>query len=201
MKYCCNTEEPEFREVSKIAIIGQQCSGKTTAANFIKQEFTVSETVKVADPLYCILSCLKQDKNRLFMQEVADLAKKHFGELILVDILKEKIKSLETSYCCRGIYTGDVRILIICDDIRRQYEFDMMKELGFSFISIDASREIRKARAERLGLAFIEDHNSETEVPSLIDQADFIIKDDGISQDKLKRHCYYYLRAIQADAP
>ena len=105
------------------------------------------------------------------MQEFGDLAKKHFGENVFTEIFKKNVIEKER-LCETCSLTNSV---IICDDIRRLYELDVVKEV----VSIKAPAEIRKARAEKLGLDFIENHNSETEVPDLIDKADYKIIDNG----------------------
>ena len=168
--------------IYKIAVIGQQCSGKTTAAKFFAQKFDIKKFVKIADPIYDTLKALRQEKHRAFMQQFADLAKEHFGEEILVEIFKQNVLEIENSY--RNMFADT---LIVCDDIRFPYELKTVQdELGFIMIAIDAPAEVRKVRAEKLGLQFIENHNSELLVPQLIPQADYIIKDNGISMDELK---------------
>jgi len=64
----------------------------------------------------------------------------------------------------------------------------MVRRLGFKVISIDTSTAIRFDRAERQGLDFIEDHDSETEIKDLIWHADSILLDRGeVTLDLLKK--------------
>lgn len=174
-------------KVVKIGIVGQQCSGKTTAANFLSEHFDETRFIKFADPIYGTLKALRQEKNRAFMQEFGDFAKKHFGEHIFVVNFNVAVQEYEE-------YLNNLRenvreYLIVCDDIRRKYEFDAAKELGFKIISIDANTKTRKKRAEKLGLDFIEDHNSETEIPEILYKADYVIVDSGwLSKRKLKKY-------------
>lgn len=182
-------------KLTKIGIIGQQCAGKTTAANFICEQFDETEVIKFADPIYATLKAHQQEKNRAFMQEFSDVAKKYFGKNIYVECFKENVKEIELILAKKDsilmIDNPRPKIrknLIICDDIRYASEFAVAKELGFDVISIDASTDIRKKRAEKLGLDFIENHSSETEIFEIIYKADYVIIDQGISKRKLKKY-------------
>lgn len=185
--------------ITKIAVIGQQCSGKTSAAKFFSKHFDRSFYIKIADPLYDVLDAFKQPKHRAFMQQVADLGKKHFGEEFLVEIFIQNVKSLKKQNQIDDIDcpTGERNVLIVCDDVRFPYELGTVRDLGFHMVAIDADVEIRKERSKRLGLDFIENHNSELLVPQLIPQADFIIKDDGISMEELHEKCKDILVGIE----
>ncbi len=167
----------------KIALVGQQCSGKTTAAVAIMEHLKnigaveITDIVKFAQPIYDVLDVLGQKKDRAFMQRFGDLAKCSFGELVFVQIFKDLIKSMD-KHCVE--YIG-----LICDDIRRKYELEAARELGFKIIYIDSPEELRRKRAEATGLTFIPCHNSETEVPFLKDHADYVIEDRGLTMDEL----------------
>lgn len=176
-------------KLTKIGIIGQQCAGKTTAAKFVGELFDTIVVVKFADPIYGTLKALRKEKNRAFMQEFGDFAKKHFGELIFVENFIYSVKKIQAQF--ENERPNVRENLIICDDIRRTYEYDAAKELDFNLISIDAIANIRKQRAETKGLDFIETHNSETEIPALIYKSDYVIIDQGITKDKLRK----YIRA------
>ena len=175
-------------KLTKIGIIGQQCAGKTTAAKFVSELFDTIVVVKFADPIYGTLKALRKKKNRAFMQEFGDFAKKHFGELVFVENFIQSVKNIEKQLVLKKSGIKESENLIICDDIRRTYEFDAVKELGFKIISIDSMTKIRKERAEAKGLEFIESHNSETEIPTLVYKSDFVIIDQGISKRKLKKY-------------
>ena len=92
------------------------------------------------------------------MQQFSDLAKEHFGMAVLNNVSKNTLHSL-----C------DVENLtIICDDVRYQFEMDLLKEYDFTFIYIDAPEE---TRAFRLGELFKNpNHNSEISISELKDQ-------------------------------
>jgi len=131
----------------KIGIIGKQCAGKSSVAKII-QEIYGGCIIKFADPIYTVLKILDKPKHRLFMQEFSDLAKKHFGENIFVELMEQKIQQAK----CDNLY---------CDDIRYLNEIEMLRKYGFKFIFVGADAEIRKQRALQQGLEFNEDHNSE----------------------------------------
>ena len=149
--------------ITKIAVIGQQCSGKTSAAKLFTKYFDGAHFIKIADPIYDTLDALRQKKHRAFMQQFADLAKEHFGEQVLVEVFKQNVKDIEKQNQIADIDcpTGERNVLIVCDDIRFPYELGTVRELGFHLIAVKADTEVRKQRAERLGLDFIENHNSE----------------------------------------
>jgi dephospho-CoA kinase len=178
--------------LTKIGIIGQQCAGKTTAANFICELFDPlsTEWFKFADPIYDTLKAHRQEKNRQFMQQFSDLAKYFFGDDIYVKCFKANVQEREKEIepLIVGKFPG--KRLFICDDIRYKSEFAACKELGFKIISIDAPVAVRKKRAEKQGLDFIENHNSEIEIPEIIYKADYVIVDSGkwLSKPRLKSY-------------
>jgi dephospho-CoA kinase len=156
-------------DVKKIAFIGQQCAGKTTAA-LVAQPDTDNHS-KFAKPLYAVNNALSVPKNRAFMQQVADLVKECFGQEFFIDAFDELL----------WWYNNDK--LIVNDDCRLQLEFNYLKSYGWQTVYIDASEEIRRQRAKALGLEFIADHNSETEVPSLKSQCDLVIVNEGTLEE------------------
>lgn len=141
--------------IAKIALIGGQCAGKTTIMEAVRSSFESSAILKFADPIYGALKALEKPKNRAFMQDFGDLAKKHFGEYVFVDAFREK---------SNAITSVD---LIACDDVRRTYEAELVHELGYFIVFVDTSEEVRKLRADALGLSFMPNHNSESEIASL----------------------------------
>lgn len=151
----------------KIALTGKQCSGKTTTANNILEAFTRKYILKFAEPLYQILGVLGQPKHRLFMQQLSDLAKEHCGNDIFVKRAEKVITEIEHQQFQPEI--------ILCDDMRYQAEFDMLKAKGFTTVYIASASCVNKQRAEAQGLVYSPDHNSETEVESLMEQCDVII--------------------------
>lgn len=172
----------------KIACIGQQCSGKTSLAKFFINKFSAVFHIKMADPIYNALDGLKQEKHRAFMQQFGDLAKKHFGEEIFPQIFERQVLEIENESFEKEVgeplkFTD--QILIINDDVRFEYELKYVKKLGFKLCSIICPVEVRAARAHAQGLDFIENHQSETEIPKLLYKADFVLTRGEMSMKKL----------------
>ena len=150
----------------RIAIIGEQCSGKSTVAKMAAKKVD-SFIIKFADPIYEALASLNKNKHRAFMQEYGDLAKKHFGPDIFVQRFHERLRSYRFAD------------MLVCDDVRIPIEAQAVKRAGFKIIYIMADRDVRKARAAAQGLEFIENHNSENQVAGLKDFVDLTIVNDG----------------------
>lgn len=151
----------------RIAITGKQCAGKTTLLKFFIKKYGGKE-IKFIDKLHQINGLSGVPKNRGFMQDMGEAIRKYFGKDYFV---KDFIK--------RASETSDN---LFCDDVRKIIEFDTVKKTGFFTIYIDADNEIRKKRAENLGLDFIEEHPAESEIELLKDMCDIIIKNDDTLQ-------------------
>lgn len=178
--------------MKRLAIIGQQCAGKTTVATMAGDIIDIGPVaaMKFAAPIYKSLIALYQQKQRGFMQEFGDLAKKHFGEDVFVRAFERednRISKLPAD--CRPA-------LAVCDDVRRIYELDLAKRLGYSVVYVEAPREARKARAEAQGLDFIETHNSETEVPLMKPKADYVLENNFKDAEDLLKACKGMLVAL-----
>jgi len=163
--------------VIKVAIIGQQCSGKTTLSNMLRKHVPHSRVIKFADPIYHAQNGLGQPKCRAFMQDFGDLAKRHFGEMVFVNAFEKSFRA--DALASHGNEWINMYDMVLCDDVRRTYELTKVKELGFSVVYVDTPENIRKARAEHLGLEWIPNHNSETEVPSMRDDANLVVNGHG----------------------
>lgn len=158
------------------AIIGKQCAGKTTVANIILKEFSDPEgfatMLKFAEPHYDMLGILGKSKNRLFMQEISDLCKKHFGISIFTEIFERTFMQARACYQT-----------MVCDDVRYQMEIDKVKALGFITVFVRASDANRRWRSDQQGFVFNDNHNSESEIASLEGQCDFVIENDTSIDD------------------
>ena len=153
--------------MNRFAIIGQQCSGKSTVADLLFEMWHYGKIViKFADPIYDTLRALRQKKHRAFMQEFGEMAKRHFGEMVFVDIFKAKMRLADSKF---------PDMLVVCDDVRRDYEAEAVLECGFKIIYVHADRLVRLSRAKKQGLDFIENHISETQVPTLRQYAHYEI--------------------------
>jgi dephospho-CoA kinase len=163
---------------NKFAICGKQCSGKSSIMEIIGDEFDADVfTFKFAEPIYDVLSIMNISKNRLFMQEFSDLAKKHFGGDIFQKIFEENVKVFENES------PHDMIELVVCDDVRYPNELNVCKKLGFYTVYVHAEDNIRKKRAELQELVFNDQHNSEQSVPRLMADCDYIIDNNGTYRD------------------
>lgn len=158
----------------RVAIIGEQCAGKTEAAKAIEKYAGKASIIKFAGPIYSTLQALGVEKDRRFMQEFSDLSKKHFGNDIFVRRFCESVESMKKLGC-----TGT----LICDDVRYPAELKTCKALGFYTIYVGASEQVRRQRAKIQGLDFAENHSSETYVRSMKRMADEVIDN---SMDNMK---------------
>lgn len=145
----------------KIAIAGHQCAGKTEICKILCNTAELPSIIKFAYPIYLVLAALKKPKHRKFMQDFGEMAKVHFGLQIFADLFEQRVND-----SCNRFYD-----LIICDDVRRDFEAERVLKCGFKLIYVDADRDIRKARAEAQELEFIEEHISEIQVPLLKNRA------------------------------
>jgi hypothetical protein len=157
----------------KIAFVGEQCSGKTSALQIAVNHFS-GRQVKFIDKLYQINNVLGVNKNRGFMQQMGDLVRSYFGEDFFANDFVNKFQNLQNEN-------------IFCDDARTILEFESIQKAGFTIFYIDASREIRKQRADMLGLEFIENHPVELNIASFKDRCHFIIDNNHNSIEKLKQ--------------
>jgi dephospho-CoA kinase len=148
----------------KIAITGKQCAGKTTLMKLFIDKYGGVQ-VKFIDKLYQINELLNVPKNRGFMQDLGEAIRKYFGKDYFV---KDFIKRAENS-----------KQNLFCDDIRKIIEFEVAKNCGFYTIFIEANEDIRKDRAKKLGLDFIEEHPAESEISILKSMCDTVITNNG----------------------
>ena len=156
---------------NKIAIIGSQCAGKTTFANLLQQQCTNSIIVKFAEPLYAINSVLGINKNRKFMQNTSELIKTIFGPDFFIQKFHQQMNVIDR------IYT------YICDDCRYLTELEYLQKNHWLTVAIHASHRIRQMRANQLGLEFIEEHSSETDVLKIAEYCDIHIANNNNDND------------------
>jgi len=147
-----------------IAISGKQCAGKSTLADIISKH-NRAKLCKVIDKIYQINKLLQVPRNRGFMQDLGESIRKYFGEDYFVKDLAARVKQSGCAF--------------VTDDMRKQIEFNTLKTAGFTTIYVDADEDIRRKRAENLGLDFREDHPAEKEIEQLRDQCDFVIENNG----------------------
>ena len=159
----------------KIAFLGKMHSGKTTAVNKI---WELAESVdlwpmlvKIAKPLYDAQELFigKDEKNRIFLQELSTLSKKCFGQDILSRCFTERIERLERDF-------PQKRMVLLCDDIRVPTDFETAKECGFTIVGINASDEARRKRNPKLFVGT--EHETENQVDVLMKKTDIVVDGD-----------------------
>ena len=166
----------------RVAIIGSQCSGKTTLMNIVKHklaEFGNVEILKFADPIYAALGVLKKPKHRMFMQDFSTVAQACFGLHVFSELFEKNILELVNSSKSFAAF--------LCDDVRRDYELDMVKKYGFTTVFVDTPEDVRRDRAERQGLQFLTTHDSEKYVDDMKGLCDIIV-DGNVPKNKLHEY-------------
>jgi len=184
------------RNQNRIAIVGSQCSGKTTVANVLR-EFLLHEwsrpsiPIKFADPIYAAQELVTDKKNRLFMQGFGQLARDCFGEDVFNRIFKEKLKKENTL------------IDIVCDDARRISELEFLEKEDFYIIHVTADKETREKRAGEQGLIFKEDDVSESDIPYVVKNpwtdeyhVNYIVDNNGKSLEELQEEVCYFMYVL-----
>ena len=172
----------------RIGLVGCQQAGKSTIASILSEKVICQiKLFKFADPLYEILDIYGQEKNRLFMQDESDVAKKYFGEDIYIDLMRERLNFFSSS----SLYT-----MYLCDDCRYQKEFKLLKDYGFTMIGVDCPKEIRKQRAEQNGFEFNDNHSSEQFIEELIGDCDHIICNTSNDRKVLSQSVDEFLATI-----
>jgi len=163
----------------RVAIIGEQCSGKTTLMNAIRSkmvEFGQVEIIKFAGPIYGVLDVLKKKKHRKFMQDFSTVAQDCFGTHVFSELFEKRMIELqksETNYSA-----------ILCDDVRRDYELEMTKAYKFVTVFVETPESVRMERAKKQGLEFIKDHSSEIYVDGMKGLCDIVV-DGDVPKNKL----------------
>jgi dephospho-CoA kinase len=168
------------KRVIKIAFCGKMGAGKTQAtysmlgllADQFGQDNSVGFVIKFAQPLYNSLIAFhrysKGKAERTFMQRLGDLARREFGDNVLDNIFRENVEGLITNKLPE---LTQENVLIMTDDLRFLTEYELLKEMGFCIIRVEASEEVRK---ERLGETFTNiKHRSEVEQELFV--PDFVI--------------------------
>ena len=169
----------------KIALIGEQHSGKSTTANLIYRyltEYNIGSsgplcdnvfTLKFAESLHNAWEELIEDnpyqpKNREWFTSTAKVWKSTLGDDIFVRLFKNRVNEMNK------IWT---RPNIVCDDCRSKLEFETCKSLGFKTVYIDADEETRIKRLGGNGIKYQEQEYDETDtdISDLKYQCDYVI--------------------------
>lgn len=188
------------KRVIKIAFSGKMGSGKTQAsyrtlgllADKFGSDNSIGFIIKFAQPLYTSMMAFhrntKGQAERVFLQRLGDLARREFGDTIMEDIFRENVEGLITNELPK---LSQENVLIMTDDLRFLGEYNLLKELGFCIVRVEADEEVRK---ERLGEAFTNiKHRSEVEQELFV--PDFVIDNSHNEVDMmtLESHIRYLI--------
>lgn len=110
-----------------LAVLGRSGAGKDTFADYLVEERGFTK-MAFTEPLYEMARTYfgMQEKNRFLLQDLGN-AMRGINPRVFVDLLKKRVESTQGN--------------IIVTDVRQKHEFDMLKELGFTFVHINTSIE------------------------------------------------------------
>lgn len=165
-----------------LAVLGRSGAGKDTFADYLVEERGFTK-MAFAEPLYEMARTYfgMQEKNRFLLQDLGN-AMRGINPRVFVDLLKKRVESTQGN--------------IIVTDVRQKNEFDMLKELGFTFVHINTSIENRAERISKrdntvVGPEYLdrmENNPAETGCDELLKSADLIeVDNDGSLKDLRKQ--------------
>lgn len=170
-------EQHGVKKVFKLAFTGKMGAGKSSAALQALGIFTekygptdsIGYIIQFAHPLHqCAVIFHRKEKPRVFLQRLGDLARREFGDDVFENIFRNNLHGLIVNKL-PTIHQNHV--LIMTDDLRFMGEYNLVKELGFKIIKMEADEEVRKAR---LGDLFTNvKHRSEMEMEQF--ESDFVL--------------------------
>lgn len=169
-----------------LGLVGEKGSGKQTFVNFFKEinpGLNIRQ-VRFSDILAQTLMLWDIPLTRPNLQKLSLVMNEAFGTKALADAAKFSIE-------------GDKADIIILDGIRRQAEYELVKEMKGVLIYITADQNLRyqrlKLRSEKVGEVglsfeqFLEEEKSkaEEEIPKISQKADIKIENNG-TKDEFK---------------
>jgi len=157
----------------KFGFIGEMGSGKTTAVGLIKLvlqsifgvENTYSYVLKFATPIYAAVNSLgiEGEKPRQFMQKYGTLCREEFGDDVFEKAFEKDYFNLIQEL---PLPINPMKRAFVCDDVRFIGEAQLLRDLGFKLIRVEAERGVRQ---ERIGITFKnETHRSELELKQIV---------------------------------
>ncbi len=148
--------------VNKIAIIANIASGKDTLADLILEneqykKMKLGKYIRQHVDLFSDALGIPYNERRSYYQEYAESMRLNvFRETIWLEVALSEFEDTDS---------------IVCADTRKFLEYDYLKKQGFTFIAIDAPRELREElvmkRDGALPTGF--DHVTETQCSELIE--------------------------------
>jgi dephospho-CoA kinase len=168
-----------------IGLVGETGSGKDTFCDYIKK--TVKKPVfcfRFSDPLSEVLKIFFDEIKKEDQQWLVGHLRERFGENILGEAIKKKIKNIEEG-------------LIILNGVRMPQEVKMIKEMDGKIVYITADPKLRWERVSKRrekkddSVSYekfleIEKAKSEVLIPQIGEEADFKIENNGSKGDFYK---------------
>lgn len=154
----------------KIAVFGEFRSGKSALCECITQIFNNCELIEFGTPVQEVVDIIfpeqKGIKNRKLLVKIGQHLRK-IDEDIWVNVIRHKIKK------------SSADIVLVCG-VRQENEYEALKELGFTFIKVQASVDNRIKRCLKNGDNFDMDSlNDPTEIIMKNFDYDYLIENDG----------------------
>lgn len=159
-----------------IGLVGETGSGKDIFCEYFKKKLKNVLIFRFSQPLTNALKLFSDDVKKQDQQWLAIVLRKRFGNNILAEAIKKKIKNIR-----KGI--------IILNGIRAWEEYEMIKKLGGKIIYITADSKIRWQRIQNRKekkddfisyKKFLKMEKSKTEIliPTIGKQANFKIENN-----------------------
>lgn len=127
----------------KIAIYGKLRAGKSAVCEYIADNYEC-EVLEFSGAVQEVVDVLYPQKKGIKDRETLIAVGQHMRELdkdVWVNIIKNKIKNSKSPN-------------ILVAGVRQQNEYDMLKELGFTFIQVEACETTRIERCKEAGDKF-----------------------------------------------
>lgn len=172
----------------RIAVYGKIRSGKSSVCEHIKNKYDY-EVIEFSHALQRAVDIMYPEhigtKNRELLIGVGQHMRK-FDENVWVNCVKRRIENSENEN-------------ILVAGVRQQNEYDMLKELGFKFIEVEASKDMRIERCKATNDAFKEEtlENDTEKLMSTFDSTYSIMNDKGL--DELKQRVDIVMYQLQED--
>ncbi|MGU9269776.1 AAA family ATPase [Clostridium perfringens] len=160
----------------KIAVYGKIRCGKSTVCDYISDNMEC-EIIEFSDSLQEVVDVLypekKGIKDRGLLIEVGQHLRE-YDEDVWVNIVKYKVLNSKAPN------------ILVCG-VRQQNEYDMLKELGFTFIEVFSTEETRLERCFQSGDSFNpESLNHETENKMGAFKCDYFILNEGTTEELIE---------------
>ena len=183
-------------EIILVGLVGSIGSGKITVSNFLHYShgFVKINFTDVVKEVAQILG--KGDRRSL--QAIRHAMREGLGEDVWIRLMEKKIEEALASrlirfYSIPGVSEVKPVLRVVVGDIGYRNEFDFVKGRNGLLIGFRASEETlyERIRKREEAPSFEEfkrwlEHPSEMEIPSLVEECDFVIDTDSISLPEIE---------------